>query len=88
MTKNFKTVISVLLALVMLSLTPAPAEHYNIFVEGMLSTDFKEADFGIFNYFDTGESLTYDKPSMEADIAEYGQYTYEGILELINEYLH
>jgi len=94
------------------------AEHYNIFVEGMLSTDFMLEDYDLFNYFAIGDDMKYDAEQMQADIEKYGLYTYddfadyltyeqfvafnvqyfkipvekgvytyEGILELIGEYL-
>ncbi len=53
------------------------ALNYNIFVEGMLSTDFMEQDYDLFNYFTLGEDLVYDAEQMQKDIEEYGLYTYE-----------
>jgi hypothetical protein len=52
------------------------AEHYNIFVEGMLSTDFMHEDYPLFNYFEVGKDMTYDQQKMDADIEKYGLYTY------------
>jgi hypothetical protein len=76
-------------------------------------------DYDLFNYFELGENMTFDKAQMQADIEKYGLYTYEdfadyltyeqfvafnvqyfkiavgkgnytfdGILDLINEYLN
>ena len=95
------------------------AQHYNIFVEGMLSTDFMQKDNDLFNYFDFGSDMKFDQAKMQADINKYGlytyadfvdyltyeqfvafnipymkvavgkgNYTYEGILDLIDEYLN
>ena len=95
------------------------AFHYNIIVEGMISTDFMIEDYDLFNYFELGENMTFDVVQMQADIEKYGlytyedfadyltyeqfvgfnvqyfkiavgkgNYTYEGILELINTYLN
>ena len=95
------------------------AFHYNIIVEGMISTDFMLEDYDLFNYFELGENMAFDEVQMQADIEKYGlytyedfadyltyeqfvgfnvqyfkiavgkgNYTYEGILELINTYLN
>ena len=53
------------------------AEHYNIFVNGMLSTDFMYEDYALFNYFEVGEDMKFDEEKMQADIEKYGLYTYE-----------
>ena len=52
------------------------ALHYNILVEDMISTDFMEGDYDLFNYFEIGDGLVYDATKMEEDIAKYGLYTY------------
>ena len=52
------------------------ALHYNILVEDMISTDFMEGDYDLFNYFEIGDDLVYDATKMEEDIAKYGLYTY------------
>ena len=52
------------------------AQHYNIFVEGMISTDFMVEDYDLFNYFEFGKDMTYDQQKMNADIEKYGLYTY------------
>ena len=53
------------------------AFHYNIIVEGMISTDFMVEDYDLFNYFEVGEDMKYGANKMQADIEEYGLYTYE-----------
>jgi hypothetical protein len=45
------------------------AMHYNIIVEGMISTDFMVEDYGLFNYFEVGADMKYDSTKMAADIA-------------------
>jgi len=57
--------------------------HYNILVEGMLSTDFMLEDYELFNYFDVGESMEFDEAKMQADIEEYGLYTYEDFADYL-----
>ena len=59
------------------------AEHYNIFVEGMLSTDFMHEDFALFNYFEVGENMMFDETKMQADIEKYGLYTYEDFAHVL-----
>lgn len=53
------------------------AVHYNIFVEGMLSADFMPADYDLFTYFNYGSDMKFDQAQMQADIEQYGLYTYE-----------
>lgn len=53
------------------------AQHYNIITEGLLTTDFEAYDYGLFNYFEVGENLTFDAEKMNSDISEYGLYYYE-----------
>lgn len=53
------------------------AQHYNIITEGLLTTDFEAYDYGLFNYFEVGENLTFDAEKMNSDISEYGLYDYE-----------
>ncbi len=61
------------------------AQHYNILVEGMLSTDFMEEDFGLFNYFTIGKDLRFDEAQMQADIETYGLYTYADFANVLTE---
>ena len=94
------------------------AGHYNILVEDMFSADYEPQDVKLFTYFDIGDNMKYDEQQMQADIDQYGlytyeefsdyltyeqfeafnvkymkvavgkgEYTYEGILQLIEEYL-
>ena len=59
------------------------AFHYNIIVEGMLSTDFMLEDYDLFNYFELGEGMTFDEAQMQADIEKYGLYTYEDFADYL-----
>jgi len=59
------------------------ATHYNIFVEGMLSTDFMVEDYGLFNYFEVGEGMRYAPDKLHVDIAEYGLYAYEDFADYL-----
>jgi len=49
----------------------------------MLSTDFMLEDYELFNYFDVGESMEFDEAKMQADIEEYGLYTYEDFADYL-----
>ncbi|MBQ7873147.1 MAG: prepilin-type N-terminal cleavage/methylation domain-containing protein [Clostridia bacterium] len=59
------------------------ALHYNFFVEGMFSTDFKKDDYDLFNYFTMGENMMFDAEQMQSDIDTYGLYTYEDFAEYL-----
>ena len=59
------------------------AFHYNIIVEGMISTDFMLEDYDLFNYFEIGENMTFNKDQMQADIDKYGLYTYEDFADYL-----
>ena len=59
------------------------AFHYNIIVEGMITTDFMVEDYGLFNYFVIGEGMIFDEDQMKADIEKYGLYTYEDFAEYL-----
>ncbi len=59
------------------------ALHYNILVEGILSTDFAPEDYDIFNYFAFGEGVMFDKEMMQSDIEKYGLYTYEDFADYL-----
>ena len=59
------------------------AYHYNIIVEGMISTDFMLEDYDLFNYFELGENMTFDEEQMKADIEKYGLYTYEDFADYL-----
>lgn len=61
------------------------AYHYNIFVEGMLTMDFKERDLGLFRGFEIGADMKYDEEKMIEDIENYGLYTYEEFADYISE---
>ncbi len=53
------------------------AKHYNIIAEGILTTDFEPQDYGLFNYFEVANDLTFDLEKMDSDVEKYGLYTYE-----------
>ena len=56
--------------------SPVTREHLCYFVNGMLS--IPGAIDGLFNIFEVdAETMMYNKEQMEADIAQYGLYTYE-----------
>ena len=59
------------------------AYHYNIIVEGMISTDFMVEDYNLFNYFEIGEDMTFDEAQMQADIEKYGLYTYDDFADYL-----
>ncbi len=59
------------------------AYHYNIFVNDMLSMDFRKEDIGVFRYFDIGEDMRFDVDKMQADIEEYGLYTYDDFADYL-----
>ena len=59
------------------------SEHYNVLVSDMLSTDFESQDFHLFNYFEIGKNMKYNNAQMNADIAEYGLYTYEDFADYL-----
>lgn len=61
------------------------AYHYNIFVEGMLSMDFKERDLGLFRGFEIGADMKFDEEQMAEDIEKYGLYVYEDFADYISE---
>ncbi|MBO5867874.1 MAG: hypothetical protein J6Q54_03070, partial [Oscillospiraceae bacterium] len=53
------------------------AYHYNFIVEGMFSDTFHKEDAPLFDYFQVGDNMMYDADQLQAEIAEYGLYTYE-----------
>lgn len=59
------------------------ALHYNILVEGMLSTDFMPEDYDLFNYFAFGEGVKFDTEQMQSDIEQYGLYTYDDFADYL-----
>lgn len=59
------------------------AAHYNILVEGMISTDFMVEDYDLFNYFEVGRNMKFNKWKMRADIAKYGLYSYEDFADYL-----
>jgi hypothetical protein len=59
--------------------------HYNIFVEGMLSIDMRDAFVGAFCYFDITEDMTFDQEKLQKDVETYGLYTYADFEEYLTE---
>jgi hypothetical protein len=55
--------------------------HLNYFVDGLFS--MPGGITGLFNMFEFGEGLVYDESMMQADIEEYGLYTYEDFAEYL-----
>ncbi len=55
--------------------------HLNYFVDGLFS--MPGGITGLFNMFEYGEGLVYDQAKMQADIEEYGLYTYEDFAEYL-----
>lgn len=49
--------------------------HLNYFVDGLFS--IPGGITGLFNMFEYGDDLVYDQEKMQADIEEYGLFTYE-----------
>lgn len=60
--------------------SPVTYAHLNYYVNGMLS--MPGGIEGLFNIFEVdAETLKYDEEAMQADIGEYGLYTYEEFAE-------
>ena len=59
------------------------AFHYNIIVEGLISTDIMPEDQPLFYYFEIGNDMKYDEEAVKADIETYGLYTYEDFAEYL-----
>ena len=55
--------------------------HLNYFVDGLFS--IPGGITGLFNMFEYGEDLVYDAEQMQADIEEYGLFTYEDFEEFL-----
>jgi len=58
------------------------AMHNNFMTEGMFSLTIPHYE-GWFDYFEIGEGMKYDEEKMNADIAEYGLYTYDDFAEYV-----
>ena len=64
--------------------SPVTYSHLCYYVNGMLS--MPGGISGLFNIFEVDpETMMYDREAMEADIAEYGLFTYEDFEGLISE---
>jgi hypothetical protein len=55
--------------------------HLNYFVDGLFS--IPGGITGLFNMFEYGDDLVYDQEKMQADIEEYGLFTYEDFEEFL-----
>ena len=55
--------------------------HLNYFIDGLFS--IPGGITGLFNMFEYGEDLVYDAEKMQADIEEYGLFTYEDFEEFL-----
>ncbi len=55
--------------------------HLNYFVDGLFS--IPGGITGLFNIFEYGDDLVYDEEKMQADIEEYGLFTYEDFEEFL-----
>ena len=62
--------------------SPVTVYHLNYFTEDMLS--MPAGIPGLFNIFEYGDNLTFDKEQMEADIDKYGLYTYDDFKDYIS----
>ena len=61
------------------------AEHYNCILEGMLTVTPAEVE-GSPDYlmpFAVNDGMVYDEDAMQADIEQYGLYTYEEFADLL-----
>ena len=64
--------------------SPVTYSHLCYYVNGMLS--MPGGISGLFNIFEVDpDTMMYDREAMEADIAEYGLFTYEDFEGLISE---
>ena len=61
------------------------AYHYNVIAEGMFTNTPAHVGDNFFNPFDICEGMKYDEEQVEADIAEYGLYTYEDFAHVLTE---
>ncbi len=52
-------------------------KYYNAILNGMLSISPSYLAENLYEAFEVGEDMTYDKEKMEADIEKYGLYTYD-----------
>ena len=55
--------------------------HLNYFIDGLFS--IPGGITGLFNMFEYGDDLVYDQEKMQADIEEYGLFTYEDFEEFL-----
>ena len=60
--------------------------HLNYFINGLFS--IPGGITGLFNFFEYGDNLVYNEEKMQADIEEYGVFTYEDFAEYLPEELY
>ena len=61
------------------------AYHYNVVAEGMFTNTPAHVGDNFFNPFDICEGMKYNEEQVEAEIAEYGLYTYEDFAHVLTE---
>ncbi len=65
---------------------PTTLTHMNYFASTILNvTAAPEVVSGHVNYFELDENMKYDEEKMQADIEQYGLYTYEDFKDLLTE---
>ena len=59
--------------------------HYNVLVENMVTANYPESAYYLFNYFDMNEEFMYDAEQVQNALDTYGVYTYDEFAEYIDE---
>ena len=59
------------------SFTILSSKHYNVLLNGMLTISPSYLAENLYEAFEVGENMTYDKEKMYNDIETYGLYTYD-----------
>ena len=65
------------------SYTILSSEYYNVILNGMLTISPSYLAENLYEAFEVGENMMYDKEKMEKDIATYGLYTYDEFSEYV-----
>ncbi|MBR2590269.1 MAG: hypothetical protein IKE65_05035 [Clostridia bacterium] len=65
----------------------ASVNNITVFANDMLTVSNEVID-NIYEYFEMGEGLKYDEAKMQADIEQYGLYTYDDFKDYISEDLY
>ncbi len=60
--------------------TPVSAWHMNVIADNMLTLSGRTV-----NFFEYDETMKYDEEKMQADIEQYGLYTYEDFADYVSE---